>query len=539
MMHGPALFAQDERALTLGLRSLRHVNAVLSRPFVWRVGAVLLILAAALSCRLALSHVLGEHSIYVLFYPAILAAGLLCGFRAGLWTVATVAVLVHAPFGSLRIAVLETSADVVGLAAFGVFGFIVVVMGSLLRNFSRVLSDSEELIRLNAEQLGNFVEQEPVAMAMFDRDMRYLAASGRWREIFNLTRDLVGKSHYNDLPESSSRWKEIHRQALAGETIRNEEDKFVRLDGTTLWLRWEVRPWRDARGGVGGVLIFSEDISERIRAREAAEDSDARLRFALKAAKAGVWEWTPSTRVMQWSDETWRLFGLEPNGRQPSYALWLETVDSDDRARATQAVEMATRSGQETEIEWRTADSARKARWLMSRGGPLPLTEPGTPRFMGLVLDITDRKLAEQALHDNERRLSVMVDTAMEGIVSFDGSGVILSANPAARDMFGYENDEMLGSPVSLLMCESLRLAHDGQIDFLRIGERKAFGARRRVRGPAQGRRRFPPGDRPQRGDVERAAAVCRLHARSGSDRRGKASRGRLARRAFSRRPTE
>ena len=473
--------------LTLGLWALRHVNSILSLPFLWRISATLLILAACLGARLALSQVLGALFIYMFFYPAILAAGLLCSFLAGLMTVAAVAILTHVPFDSLQIAVLNKRADMVGLVAFGCFGLSLVVGGCLLRNLARARSDGEELLRLNAEQKGNFVEQAPVAMAMFDRGMRYLAASGRWRDDFGLTRDLVGKSHYDVLPDIPDRWKVIHSRALAGETIRDDEDKFDRLDGTTLWLRWEVRPWRDARGGVGGVLIFSEDISERLRARKAAEDSEARLRFALRAARAGVWEWNAATRLPQWSEEAWRLFGLEPNGRRASYSLWLETVDPDDQAGVKQAVEWLTEHGRETEAEWRTGD-----RWLMSRGGPLPGADPELPRFMGLVLDITDRKRAEQSLSDNERRLSAMVDTAMEGIVSFDGSGVILSANPAARDMFGYEHDETLGSPVSILMSESLRLAHDGAIDHLHFGEKKPFGGRRIFEGRRKDGSVFP-----------------------------------------------
>ena len=484
----PSPFPQDESAQTLGLRALRHINAILSLPYLWRVFATLLMLACAFGGRLALSDVLdGKHAVYTLFYPGILAAGLLCNFRAGLLSVAAVAILTHTPFGAHRIAVLDRPADAIGLAAFLIFGFSLVVVGGLLRNLARTRSESEALVRLNAEQLGNFVEQAPVGMAMFDRDIRYLAASARWREDHGLSADVVGKSHYDLMPEITDAWKDNLRRALAGETIRNEGDKFVRLDGKTQWLRWEVRPWRDARGGVGGILIFSEDISERIRAREAAEDSEARLRFALRTAKAGIWEWNAATRLPQWSEVAWRLFGLEPNGRQPSYALWLETVDPDDRARVMQAAEFLTKHGQESEAEWRTGD-----RWLMSRGAPMPESDPEAPRFMGLVLDITDRKRAEQSLRDNERRLSAMVDTAMEGIISFDGSGAILSANPAAREMFGYDGDETLGGDVSMLMSESLRLAHDGFIDYHRAGETKSFGARRKLEGRRKDGAVFP-----------------------------------------------
>jgi len=121
--------------------------------------------------------------------------------------------------------------------------------------------DSEDLLRL-------LIDQAPVPIAMFDRDMHYIAASRRWIGDYGLgDQSLRGLSHYKTLPDMPEHWRDIHRRALQGETVSCEEDKFDRGDGTVQWLRWEVRPW--LRGDVpGGVIIFAEDITERVRARE-------------------------------------------------------------------------------------------------------------------------------------------------------------------------------------------------------------------------------------------------------------------------------
>jgi signal transduction histidine kinase len=79
---------------------------------------------------------------------------------------------------------------------------------------------------------------------------------------------ILGHSHYEIFPDLPERWKEIHRRALAGETLRAEEDRWDREGGTN-WSRWEIRPWQNLAGLQGGILIFSEDIPHRKHAEEA------------------------------------------------------------------------------------------------------------------------------------------------------------------------------------------------------------------------------------------------------------------------------
>lgn len=135
-----------------------------------------------------------------------------------------------------------------------------------------------------------FVEQSPSAMAMFDSEMRYMGFSRRWTEDFHLCPDdLHGRRHYEVFPEIPPRWREVHGRALKGEIVRALEDEFRRDDGTIHWLSWEVRPWRYPRGEIGGIVIFSEDITARKQAERAleAELSDSRRVQGLAAKLAG------------------------------------------------------------------------------------------------------------------------------------------------------------------------------------------------------------------------------------------------------------
>jgi PAS domain S-box-containing protein len=119
------------------------------------------------------------------------------------------------------------------------------------------------------ERLGLLVQHAPAAIALLDRDMRYLAVSRRWLSDYGLgDQDLVGRSHYEVFPDIPERWKAIHRRCLAGATEKADEDAFPRADGGTDWVRWEIRPWQGATGEIGGIVIFSEVVTEQRRLKE-------------------------------------------------------------------------------------------------------------------------------------------------------------------------------------------------------------------------------------------------------------------------------
>lgn len=125
------------------------------------------------------------------------------------------------------------------------------------------LRESEARLRL-------LVDHAPLAMALFDRGMHYLAVSQSWLTFFDKAgQDVIGQSHYEIFPNLKEEWKEAHRRGLAGEVLGSDGDPFMRSDGIAIWTRWEVRPWRAADGGIGGIVIFAEDITARRHAQEA------------------------------------------------------------------------------------------------------------------------------------------------------------------------------------------------------------------------------------------------------------------------------
>lgn len=154
-----------------------------------------------------------------------------------------------------------------------------VVDGKTLRIYGTIQDITQQKNTLN-NYLG-FVQNLPAAVVMCDTDMRYLATSEQWLRDYGLVGlEVLGKSHYDIFPEIPERWKQVHRRCLAGEKMGMDEDSFVRADGSLQWMRWQITPWYQNDGSIGGLLMMTEDITHQKQDAESIRNM-ARLRDLL------------------------------------------------------------------------------------------------------------------------------------------------------------------------------------------------------------------------------------------------------------------
>jgi PAS domain S-box-containing protein len=128
----------------------------------------------------------------------------------------------------------------------------------------------EQVREQERQQLRQIITNAPVAMAMFDTQMRYLAYSNCWVKDYRLEgQSLLGQSYYERLPETEN-ITAIHQAALQGEVLSRPEECFELGDGTQLYLRWAVQPWYRSEHQIGGIIIVTQVINELVQAREQA-----------------------------------------------------------------------------------------------------------------------------------------------------------------------------------------------------------------------------------------------------------------------------
>lgn len=134
-----------------------------------------------------------------------------------------------------------------------------------------------------------FIEQAPSAIAMFDTNMLYVATSQKWLQYYEIEdQQIKGKSLYEVFPEIGRKWRKVHQDCLKGEVITCKEEAIKRKDGTELWLTWEVKPWYISEGQIGGIIIYTADITYRKEAEEKLRVSEETFRRSFENAAIGM-----------------------------------------------------------------------------------------------------------------------------------------------------------------------------------------------------------------------------------------------------------
>ncbi len=321
--------------------------------------------------------------------------------------------------------------------ALGKGWFFVAVTGVLLFG---LLRRELELRRVEAEKLRLFIEHAPVALAMLDRELRYVTVSRRWCADYGLTAmDLRGRRHTDVFPDLPERWRELNRRVIAGETLRAEADPFVRADGTTLWLRWEARPWAEADGVIGGLVLFTEDITARRQTELALEVSRSRLKLALQSGHVGTWNWDLVTGAIE-CDEA--MAGLVGRSSQDFARGGVEFFDAclhpDDRAAVQEARARAMREGGEFAATYRFVRGDGSLVWISDRAR-VERAPAGEPlRLSGASADVTGLKEMERALEESENRFREVVETIHEVFwISDVAKNRVLYVSPAYAEIWG------------------------------------------------------------------------------------------------------
>mgnify|MGYP000887703076 CR=1 FL=1 len=309
---------------------------------------------------------------------------------------------------------------------------------------------AEEKLRQNEAQLRLLIEHAPAALAMFDRDMRYLAVSRRWLADYGLEgQDLLGRSHYEVFPEIGEAIKQHHRRGLAGEVLRSDEDRFVRADGTVQYLRWEMHPWRDARGEIGGIVIFTEDVTRRILAEARNQSTLAFLDRVIDMSPFAMWIADRNGLITRVNHALCNVIHLAADQVAGHYNVLadanLEAQGVMPQVRAVFDRRVPARFC----IPWQAANAGdvdfRGGRDLYVDAALFPIVDAAgeLTHVVCQWVDVTQQKQAEAALRESEERFRTLVDSAPEGIF-VQAEGRFLFVNPALARMLGADNPEAL-----------------------------------------------------------------------------------------------
>ncbi len=173
-------------------------------------------------------------------------------------------------------------------------------------------------------------------------------------------------------------------------------------------LNFLYQPIREADGTISGIFVHAVDVTEQVRARQAVEELEGRLRLALDSAGIGTWDYEITTGRLTWDERCRRMFGLEGDD-PPTYEQFLERLHPEDRERGARAIERALDPADASryDVEYRVVLPDGATRWLRA-SGRARFEGKGDARravrFTGTTIDVTERRQADA---ERERLLRV------------------------------------------------------------------------------------------------------------------------------------
>ncbi len=434
------------------------------------VAIVITIVAAAV--RLAFLQTLGMSVRFITFYPAVMLSALYGGLGPGV--VATLLSAVLASYLWVQPAghfLPVSSADLMGLTIFFIncmaISWIVEVMrraqvrthmaqmqarvADERERAAQVLQQSEAKYRSLFENMINGLAYHKIVTDKNGKPVDYifLEVNNAFERLTGLKRpDVVGKRVTEVLPgieNDPADWiGKYGNVALTGAESRFEQY------GASLDKWYSVSSFSPVKDYF--VTIF-EDITGRKQAEAELEGMRVLLAEGQKIAHVGSFEYIVPTGETVWSDEEFRIYGLEPRPHSPSYAdLMQKHFHPDDAARVKQRFTAALRSGSFYEIEHRIVRPDGSVRDLYNVAEPHFDAQGEMAKYIGATLDITERKRAEEALRESEGRYRELVHNANSAIIRWRRDGAITFINEYAQSFFGYSSDEIVGKHVGILV---------------------------------------------------------------------------------------
>jgi diguanylate cyclase (GGDEF)-like protein/PAS domain S-box-containing protein len=324
---------------------------------------------------------------------------------------------------------------------------VVRVFGDLNRTVTENIERGLVNERLVAEQRGLF-DTATVGIAFFRGDA-VVDCNREFERIFGWTRgELIGASSRAWFP-SEAAWRRTNEEAFAraraGHPYRLELE-LRRKDGTLIWCDASGQALVPGRPELGYVVSLA-DVTERRRTDAALRASEERLELAIEASQSGLWDWDIPRNVRHVSDRFKEILGYPADADLVRVFDLQDRLHPEDRGRVLAAAEGAVAAGAPFDQEGRLRRADGSYVWVHAKGHAVRDGGGRAMRFVGSIIDISDRKRVEERLRESEGHFRHLVETANELVWAVDRHGRWTYLSPrATRQIFGREPEDLLGA---------------------------------------------------------------------------------------------
>ena len=232
------------------------------------------------------------------------------------------------------------------------------------------------------------------------------------------------------------------------------------------------------------LVSTGNDIEEYKQKEKELSLSNEQLRFILAKSHTGSWEWEIKSNQNKWSDEIWDLYGIEKNSCTPSYESWKQAIIEEDREITENRVAAAVKKGHSFQLQWRVRHPDGSDHWLMTQGIPIRDSKDNVIEYIGVVIDITGLKEAENKLKENEKRFRNLFEEHSSAMLIIDAeTDRIIDANRAATAFYGWPSADICRMEIGQLSANSPEVLDKNKEAASQLNRRKFSAVHKKADG--------------------------------------------------------
>jgi PAS domain S-box-containing protein len=279
------------------------------------------------------------------------------------------------------------------------FGLLILftVITFIQKRKARTLQTQETSLRHTSELLSYVIEHSRYAIAVHDTNLHYLYVSQKYCEEYHIPdrNAIIGKHHYEVIPNLPEKWRKVHQRCLKGEVINGEDDPYTHADGTVDYTRWECRPWYTENGKIGGIIVYTELLTKQKRMASELKETHDYLDALLMQSNSPILVWDSSYTITRTNHSFSTLLGIpmhEIVGK--NVGIVLSSLGEGELDRLESRLE-TEHSLSNVEIHLKTVDG--QVRTILWNAGPI--LDPVDGSLVATIaqgLDITERNAIEQ-----------------------------------------------------------------------------------------------------------------------------------------------
>jgi len=352
---------------------------------------------------------------------------------------------------------------------------------------TRQLQASEATLRESEQRFRIVADAAPVLIWMSGVDKLCTFFNKRWFEFTGRSPEQEMGNGWADgvHPEDLDRYFDTYTEAFDARKPFVMQYRLRRNDGEYRWISDEGVPRFDAQGRFVGYIGSCVDVTDLLRQQKALHQFEERVALAAEAAQLGVWELDTTSNRIWVSDKVRQLFQFPPDD-EITYSEFEKRVHPDDRAARDRVMRRTIQAHSSYETEYRIVLPDGTIRWIGGRARCVSDTKGKPTRLLGVSMDITERKQAEELFQ-------LATEASPSGTVLVDHQGRILLVNAHIEGLFGYARDELIGKAVDILVPERFARAHaSDRANFFAAPQARAMGAGRELFGRRKDGSEFP-----------------------------------------------